>query len=378
MAMFLTDEQRMLAETLRLFLADHAPVSHLRALRDRSDPVAFDPALWRKFAEMGLNGVLIAEEFGGLGLGHVEAGIVLEEIGQNVTPSPFLLTAVGAAVAVRHASPKLQQSWLPRIAAGEAVAAIALEEAPRHRPERIALTAIKRGDHYVLNGAKRFVLQGHRADLIIVVARTSGGSGDDCGLTLFAIDGSTPGVAAETERLVDSSFAASLAFADVAVTTDRIIGQIDAGNAVLKPLLNALRTAAAAELVGVGTKAFAMTLAYLKERRQFDQPIGSFQALQHRAAHLHAELDLARAAVFKAQLLIDAGDAGAEGAAMVAKAMAGSASDLAVREGVQMHGGIGMTDEFDMGFYMKRQRVLSEMFGDSDYHSDRLARLQGY
>jgi alkylation response protein AidB-like acyl-CoA dehydrogenase len=378
MAMILTEEQRMLADTVRPFLAERASVAHLRALRDAGDPEGFSRDLWRGFAEMGLAGVLVPEAFGGIGLGQVEAGVVLEEIGRNLTPSPFLATAVGAALVLRHASSATQQRWLPRIAAGEVTAAIALEESARHRPERVALSAKARDGGFVLSGAKRFVVQGARPDLLIVVARTSGAPEDEAGLTLFAVEGNVPGLTVDTERTVDSGMAAHLLFDDVQVSAEAVLGTVGEGRAVLGPLLTALRTGAAGELVGLGRQAFDMTVAYLRERKQFGRAIGSFQALQHRAAHLYTELEIAGAAVLKAQQLIDAGDPGAQRAAMVAKGFAGSASALAVQEGVQMHGGMGMTDEHDIGLYMKRQRVLAELYGDADYHADALARRGGY
>ncbi|MDB5724137.1 MAG: hypothetical protein JWQ16_891 [Novosphingobium sp.] len=360
MAMLLTDEQRMLADAVTPFLARRAPVAHLRSLRE--DATGFDPALWRELGGQGLNAVLVPESAGGSGLGHVEGGIVLEQIGRNLTPSPFLMSAVGAVTILKHAPCELQDRWLPRIAAGEATVALALEEGPRHRPERCATTARMSGADHVLTGAKRFVVQGNAADLLLVVA-------DD---GIFAVEGRPEGLAVEGERLADGSVAARLTLSGVVA---RLIGRDDA---ILAGALAALRTGAAAELVGLASQALDMTIAYLKDRRQFGRVIGSFQALQHRAAHLHSELGLARAAVFKAQQLLDAGDPGGDAAASVAKAMAGLASGLAVREGVQMHGGIGMTDEHDIGLFMKRQRVLDELFGDAGYHADRLARLQGY
>jgi alkylation response protein AidB-like acyl-CoA dehydrogenase len=186
------------------------------------------------------------------------------------------------------------------------------------------------------------------------------------------------GLSHEAERLADSSLAARSKFDGVEVDADAVIGEIDNGRAVLNRVLAAGRTGAAAEMVGVGGGAMDMTVGYLKERKQFGTLIGSFQALQHRAAHLYSEMEVARAAVLKAQQLLDAGDARADEAVSVAKAMTGLATTLAVQEGIQMHGGIGMTDEYDIGFYMKRARVLAEMFGDSNYHADRLARAVGY
>lgn len=378
MTLFLSDEQAMLRDTARPFMAEQAPVSHMRALRDAADPTGFSPSLWRRFAELGFTGILVPEADGGLGLGHVEAGVVLEEIGRNLTPSPFLATAVGAVTALAQGSAGQRQRWLPAIASGETVAALAIDETTRHRPERVALRAERHGNGFKLTGEKRFVAHGHVADLVVVAARTSGETGDAEGITLFAVEKNAASFTADAERLADASLAARLRFDGVEVDADAVIGEVDGGRPGLSRTLAALRAGAAAELLGVGGGVMDMTVGYLKQRRQFGQAIGSFQALQHRAAHLYAEMEVARAAVLKAQQLLDAGDAAAERAVMVAKAMAGMATALAVQEGVQMHGGMGMTDEYDVGFYMKRQRVAAEMFGDADYHADRLARLAGY
>ncbi|HEX8302255.1 acyl-CoA dehydrogenase family protein [Sphingomonas sp.] len=368
MPLYLNDEQQMLRETARDFVAEHAPVSHMRALRDAGDATGFSRGLWKQFAEMGLTGILIPEADQGLGLGHVEAGVVLEEIGRNLSPSPFLSTAV-AAVEALQGTPHAAR-WYPGILAGETVAALAIDERRKH-DGRVEMRAERAGNGFRLTGAKRFVAHGHIADLILVAARTEGGT------TLFAIPGDAKSLTASPERLADASLAAHLQFDGVEVDADAVVGEVDAGDAPLARLLAAGRTGASAELLGVGGGAMDMTVSYLKERKQFGQLIGSFQALQHRAAHLYSEMEVARAAVLKAQQLLDSAQDAAE-AVSVAKAMTGLAATLAVQEGVQMHGGIGMTDEYDIGFYMKRARVLAEMFGDSNFHADALAQAAGY
>lgn len=375
MPLYLNDEQTMLRDTAKDFVAEHAPVAHLRSLRDANDPTGFSRDLWKQFAEMGLNGVLVPEDQGGLGLGHVEAGVVLEEIGRNLAPSPFLATAVAAVEALKGSAQAAR--WFPGIVAGETVAALAIDEGAKHR-DAVGMTAIRSGNGFRLTGAKRFVTHGHVADLLIVAARTAGSADDADGVTLFAVPKDAAGLAAAPERLADASLAARLEFDGVEVDADAVIGEVDHGRDPLGRLLRAGRTGAAAELLGVGGGAMDMTVGYLKERKQFGVPIGSFQALQHRAAHLYSEMEVARAAVLKAQQLLDAGADGADEAVSVAKAMTGMATTLAVQEGVQMHGGIGMTDEYDIGFFMKRARVLAEMFGDIGFHADRLARVAGY
>ena len=368
MPLYLTDDQAMLRDTARDFVAAEAPVAHLRALRDANDPIGFSRGLWKQFAEMGFTGILIPEAAGGLGLGHVEAGVVLEEIGRNLTPSPFLTTAVAAVEALKGTSHAAR--WFPGILAGETVAALAIDEGPKH-DGRIAMRAERSGNGFRLSGVKQFVAHGHAADLLIVAAQTAGG------VTLFAVPNDANGLTADPQRLADSSVAARLQFDKVEVDADAVIGEVDQGAGPLARLLAAGRTGASAELLGVGGGAMDMTVGYLKERKQFGVPIGSFQALQHRAAHLYAEMEVARAAVLKAQQLLDAGEDAAE-AVSVAKAMTGLATTLAVQEGIQMHGGIGMTDEYDIGFYMKRHRVLAELFGDANFHADSLAMAAGY
>ncbi|OYX51965.1 MAG: acyl-CoA dehydrogenase [Sphingomonas sp. 32-66-10] len=375
MPLYLNDEQTMLRESAQQFVAEAAPVSHMRALRDANDATGFSRDLWKQFAEMGFTGILIPESDGGLGLGHVEAGVVLEEIGRNLSPSPFLTTAVAAVAALNGTAQR--ERWFPGILSGETVAALAIDERAKHG-DAIGMKAERSGNGFKLTGTKQFVAHGHVADLLIVAARTAGSPEDADGVTLFAVPKDAANLTADPQRLADASLAARMTFDGVAVDADAVIGEVDGGRAILNALLGAGRTGAAAEMLGVGGGAMDMTVQYLKERKQFGVLIGSFQALQHRAAHLYSELEVARAAVLKAQQLLDAGDAKADEAVSVAKAMAGMASTLAVQEGVQMHGGIGMTDEYDIGFYMKRGRVLAELFGDTNYHADALARAAGY
>jgi len=375
MPLYLDDDQTTLQDTIRDFVAENAPVSHLRGLRDADEPAGFSRDLWRQFAEMGFTGILVGEDQGGLGMGHVEAGIVLEEIGRNLSPSPFLTTAVAAVEALRG-TPHAER-WYPGIVTGETVAALAIDEGAKHR-DRVALKAERSGNGFRLSGEKRFVTHANTADLLIVAARTAGSAEDADGITLFAVPKDAAKLDVRAERLADSSVAAHLDFDGVELDADAVIGEVDSGRDPLQRLLHGGRTGASAELLGVGGGAMAMTVGYLKERKQFGQLIGSYQALQHRAAHLYSEMEVARAAVLKAQQLLDAGSDKADEAVSVAKAMTAMATTLSVNEGVQMHGGIGMTDEYDIGFYMKRARVLAELWGDANFHADKLARAAGY
>ncbi|WP_065750806.1 acyl-CoA dehydrogenase family protein [Bradyrhizobium paxllaeri] len=379
MPLVLTEEQSMLRDSARGLITDKAPVSHLRQLRDSKDEMGFSRDLWKAFAEMGFSGLLVPENFGGSGLGYVEAGVVMEEIGRTLMPSPFLSTAVLAVSALSRGGSEAQKSaHLPKIADGSRLAALAIDEGTKHRPLQINLQAVRSGNGFKLSGAKALVVDGHTADLLIVAGRTGGAAGDRNGLTLFLVDPKAKGVAIERTVMVDAHNAARIEFSNVEVDADHVLGEVDQGYQLLDGVLNIGRGAVASEMVGLSEEVFGRTVTYLKERKQFGKLIGEFQALQHRAAQLYVDIEITRSAVLKALQTLD-GDFDHAGAAIaVAKARAGTTAALAVQEGVQMHGGMGMTDQFDIGFFMKRARVCQELFGDSNYHADQLARMKSY
>jgi alkylation response protein AidB-like acyl-CoA dehydrogenase len=379
MALVLNEEQSMLRDSARGLISDKAPVSHLRQLRDTKDATGFSRDLWRAFAEMGFAGLLVPENFGGSGLGCVEAGVVMEEIGRTLMPSPYLSTAVLAASALsRGGSAAQKTTYLPKIADGSLLGALAIDEGAKHRPLQTKMQAVRSGNGFKLNGAKAFVVDGHTADLLIVAARTAGAAGEPNGLTLFLVDPKTKGIAIERTAMVDAHNAARIVFGDVEVDADGVLGEVDQGHRLLEGVLNIGRGAVASEMVGLSEEVFGRTVGYLKERKQFGKSIGEFQALQHRAAQLYIDIEITRAAVLKALQTLDSHFEGAGAAVAVAKARAGATATLAVQEGVQMHGGMGMTDQFDIGFFMKRARVCQELFGDSNFHADQLARIKSY
>lgn len=372
----LTDDQRQLADMAKSFLAEEGTIrKQLRHLRDTGCKDGFGHGLWKQLGELGLNGIAVPEEEGGLGLGATEAALVLEEIGRNLTPSPFLTTALVAVEAMKGTAQG--KRWFPGIVAGETVAALAMDEGRHHRPREVALEARRSGNGFSLSGTKQFVVHGASADVILVAARTAGSPGDTDGLTLFAVPRDAAGLEVENVTLADASKAARLKLENVALDADAVVGDVDGGWAPLSRALRAGRIGASAELVGVAAGASDMTVDYLRQRKQFGRLIGEFQVLQHRAAHLFGEIEIARAATWKAAELADRGDPRAELMSHVAKAKASRVSALAVQEGVQMHGGIGMTDEHDIGFYMKREKVLEALFGDAGYHARMVAELAG-
>ena len=379
MALVLTEEQSMLRDSARGLISDKAPVSHLRHLRDSKDATGFSRELWKEFAEMGFAGLLVGEAYGGSGLGLVEAGVVMEEIGRTLMPSPFLSTAVLAASALSRGGSAAQKSeHLPKISAGALMAALAVDEGSKHRPLQTALKATRAGNGFKLSGAKALVVDGHVADLLIVAARTAGSAGERDGVTLFLIDPKSKGISTERTIMVDSHNAARIDFDNAEVDADHVLGEVDQGFALLEGVLNIGRGAVASEMVGLGEEVFSRTVTYLKERKQFGKAIGEFQALQHRAAQLYIDIEITRAAVLKALQTLDGQFDKAAAAVAVAKARAGTTATRAVQEGVQMHGGMGMTDQFDIGLFMKRARVCEELFGDANYHADQLARMKGY
>ena len=379
MPLYHSEDQAMLADTVTGFMADEGAISkQLRRWRDAECKDGFGHELWARFAEMGLTGMLVSEADGGLGMGHVEAGIVLGEIGRNLTPSPFLTTSVMGVTALADGSDDVRARYLPGVIAGTSVLAIAVDEGAKHRPERIACKATRAGNGFRLSGKKDFVVHGASADALIVAARTSGVDDDDAGVTLFAVPKDAAGISHNSVRLVDSAMASHVTFDNVELDGDAVIGEVDGGRVLLTKVLSAGRVGAAAEQCGVASGAFDRTTDYLRTRKQFGKLIGEFQALQHRAAHLYTEIEITKAAVMKALTMLDSDFDNAGAAVAVAKAKAGSTATLAVQEAVQMHGGVGMTDEFDIGFFMKRARVCQELFGDTAFHADQMARLKKY
>lgn len=372
MPLILTEEQTMLQDAADGFLNEQAPIAHLRKLRDERDADGVSRDLWRAFGEMGFAGVIIPEALGGMGLGAVEAGVIAESLGRTLTPSPYLGSSILSAKVLIDGGSQAQQAWLPRIAAGEAILSLAVDEGAKHAPSRITTRAERAGNGFKMNGAKAFVLDGHVADALIVVATAEEGT------TLFLVDPATAGVEIERTVMVDAHNAARITLTDVAVDADAVIGAVGGGEALLDGALNLGRACAASSLTGAGDQAFKTTMEYLRTRKQFGKLIGEFQALQHRAAHLFSELELARAATIGAQIAIDEGREDAPLAASIAKAKAGRVAELAVQEAVQMHGGVGMTDAFDVGLFMKRVRVLNELLGDAGFHAERVARAQGF
>ena len=375
----LNEEQSMLRDAAKSWTQEKSPVTAFRKMRDSGVDIGYDVNAWNEMAEMGWAGVIIPEEYGGSAFGYLSMGLILEELGRTLTASPLIASGVGAASALVLGGSDAQKSeWLPKIADGSVVGALAVDEGPHHAPEKVALAATKSGSGYSLSGTKTFVIEGLAANLLVVSARTSGKPGDKDGITLFLVPADAKGVSRKRLALADSRGAANITFDKVEVGADAVLGAVDKGGDALEKTLDRVRAALAAEMLGSANQAFETTLDYLKVRVQFGQVIGSFQALQHRAAKMFTDLELARSAVEAALQAIDADSPDVAELVSLSKAKMGDVFHLVSNEMVQMHGGIGMTDAHDAGFYLKRARAAEAAFGSQSYHRDRYARINGY
>jgi alkylation response protein AidB-like acyl-CoA dehydrogenase len=375
----LNEEQSMLRDAAKSWTQEKSPVTAFRKMRDSGVDIGYDAKAWNEMAEMGWAGVIIPEEYGGSAFGYLSMGLILEELGRTLTASPLIASGVGAASALALGGSDAQKSeWLPKIADGSVVGALAVDEGAHHAPEKVALAATKSGAGYSLSGTKTFVIEGLAANLLVVSARTSGAPGDKDGITLFLVPADAKGVSRKRLALADSRGAANITFDKVEVGADAVLGAADKGWDVLEKTLDRVRAALAAEMLGAANQAFETTLDYLKVRVQFGQVIGSFQALQHRAAKMFTDLELARSAVEAALQAIDADSPDVPELVSLSKAKMGDVFHLVSNEMVQMHGGIGMTDAHDAGFYLKRARAAEAAFGSQSYHRDRYARINGY
>jgi len=379
MALVLNEEQVMLRDSAAGFLAQKATVAHLRALRDSGSERGFNDETWREIVQMGWAGIAIPEAFGGLGYGYTGLGLLLEQAGRNLSATPLQATVlVAASVIGELGSDRQKEQWLAAIAAGEALVSLALQEGSHHAPLDCTASAVRDGDDYILRGTKVLVPDASAANLFIVVVRTGGRPGDEQGLSALLVDAGSPGLRIASRSMVDSRSAGALVLDGVRVPAGNRLGSEGGAWSGLGRALDIANIGLASELLGLSTEAFERTVAYLKERKQFGRVIGSFQGLQHRAAELFAELELARSIVLQALHAIDAGEKDLSLLASAAKAKLCEVAQRATNEAIQMHGGIGMTDEHEIGFFIKRARVLQHMYGDYNYHLDRFALRSGF
>lgn len=381
MSLVLNEDQLMLQQSARDFCREQAPVAVLRCLRNSRDPDGYSTELWQAMVALGWAGMAIPEAYGGFGFGYSGLGLVLEETGRTLVPMPLVSTVLLSASLINLAGNEEQKlELLPGIASGDSVVALALEETAIHNPLHIELKAVRTGSGYILNGVKDFVLDAHVADQFIVVARTEGETGQQDGISLFMVDASSLGVEVQKLNMVDSRNAGNVSFVNVEVPDEALLGQENKGWPALSRTLDIGRIGLAAEMLGGIQEVFERTVEYMKQRTQFGVPIGAFQALQHRAAIMYSEIELCKSLVLKALNELDRGEEAEDipALASMCKAKLSDVYMLVTNEGVQMHGGIGMTDEFDIGFFLKRARVAQQTLGDAAFHRDRYASLRGF
>ena len=379
MKLILTEEEQFLKDTAKNFAEERCPITHFRSLRDNNDPNLWDKEIWKEMSKLGWPGILIPEEYGGSNFGITGICVILEECAKTLTPSPLFATGVLGAFAISNfGNDEQKQSFLPKIISGELTTALAIDESSHHNPANTSMNAKKDGKKFILNGKKTFVIDGASADLLIVLARTSGNKGEMSGLTLFLIDSNNKGIEKIKLDMADSRNYANINFNNVNVDSEHILGDEETGGETSENILDIGRIAIAAEMLGNAEAAFETTLDYLKQRKQFGVLIGSFQALQHRAAEMFCELELTKSSVLAAMKAADEGSNELQRLSSLSKTIAGETLHLVSNEAVQMHGGIGVTDEYDIGFFLKRARVAEQIFGSSKFHTERYANISGF
>ena len=379
MKLVLSEEDQFLKDTAKNFAEERSPISHFRSLRDSNDPNLWDKNIWLEMVKLGWPGILIPEEFGGSNFGVTGIGVILQECAKTLTPSPLFATGVLGAYAISEfGNDEQKNNYLPKIVNGEITTALAVDEISHHDPSATELIAKKNNSGFTLSGKKIFVIDGASADLLIVLARTSGSKGDSTGLSLFFIDSDQSGIEAKKLDMADSRNYANIYFNDVSVDKSSLLGDLETAGETVESILDIGRIAMSAEMLGNAESAFEITLDYLKQRKQFGALIGSFQALQHRAAEMFCEIELTKSSVLAAMRAADENSNELQRLSSLSKTVAGETLHLVSNEAIQMHGGIGVTDEYDIGFFLKRARVTEQIFGSAKYHTERYANLSGF
>tara|TARA_Y100000588_G_scaffold95459_1_gene103518 strand:+ start:344 stop:1480 length:1137 start_codon:yes stop_codon:yes gene_type:complete len=375
----LTDEQTILKDQASAWATEQAPIEKFREMRDANGGIGYSTETWQEIVDMGWTGILVPTEYGGADLGYLTFGIVLEELGRQLTASPlFASSLVGTSAILISGTDQQKQELLPKVVDGTELLTLAVDESPHHAPSKISFTAEEKGNTFALNGKKTFVLDGISATTFIVVARTKGASGDTHGITLFLVDANATGLSRHNLKTVDSRGYANINFENVIVSRESILGTLNEGNETLENTLDRARAGLGADMLGTAAQSFDMTLEYLKTREQFGRVIGSFQALGHRAASLFSNMELARSCAEAALQAIDDEKENASQLCSMSMVKVGDFLHEMSNQLIQIHGGIGMTDEFNAGFYLKRARVLEALYGNQAYHRDRYATLMGF
>lgn len=373
MDLSLNDVQTMLADSIGKFVANDYDFASRQEYS--SSDLGYSKDVWQTFAELGWTAVPFSEDDGGFDGGPVEMMVVMEHFGRGLIVEPYLANVVLAGGVLRRAANDVQKSeWLSSLIGGELQATLAfVEPQSRYDVNNVATTAVRDGDSWLINGSKGFVLNGGNADLIIVPARTAGDQNDRNGITLFGIASDTAGISIRDYATVDGRRAAEIDFKDVAVSSDTLIGEIDSGFDPLQAAVSDATLAVCAEAVGIMSVLTEKTIEYSKSRVQFGVPISSFQALQHRMVEMYTACEQTRSLLMWAAMEVEVGGADCAKAVHSIKYQIGTAGTRVGEEAVQIHGGMGVTWELDVAHYFKRLTAINLMFGNADWHLDRLA-----
>ena len=368
----LSEEQQMVVDTVSKFVENESPVERFRKLRDTEG--TWEKSVWQEMGEYGWLGISFPEDQGGFGGTFVDTALVLEQLGRGLVPEPYIPSVVLAGGLLSKLGTEAQREafLMPMIEGQTSLALAYAERQSRYNPADCLTTATQSGDDWVIDGTKTWVLNGHAADQIIVAARTAGDQLDADGITFFIVDGSAAGITKTNAKGMDGHTTALVAFEGVKVGADRVLGEVGGAHPHLEWTLDRGAAAACAEGQGCVAELFERTVEYLKQRVQFDVPIGSFQALQHRAVDMFAETELCRSTMLLAAIQVDDDDDETRKAEVSAAKLQLTKGGWYVQENaIQLFGGIGVTDEQDEGLFFKRLRVLQGLFGDADFHIDR-------
>jgi alkylation response protein AidB-like acyl-CoA dehydrogenase len=369
------EDQALIREAALQFFREHQPMAELRALRDGDEPSGVSPKLWEEISALGWPGLLAPEDVGGAGLGFQELGGVFEALGRHVVSTPLLSSGVLACSALSLVDGWSSFAKTSDLATGDARVALAIEETTHFDLAAIETVARSVDGGFELSGHKRSVLDGATADLLLVVARIEKDPGR---LGLFCVSRDATGVETELLRWIDGRRAADVRFDGVRLELAARIGEPVSREALVEPLIDRASAALAAELVGISAEALARTVEFLGTREQFDQRLADFQALQHRCARMFCDVERTVSLVQAALRALDEGDSETSLLASAAKAMASATARHVTEEALQLYGGLGMTEEQDIGLYFKRARVSSALFGDANDHYRRIAQLSGF
>lgn len=369
MGYVLTEEQQFLKDSAKDLLKG-APVALVRELRDSDNPNAYSVDLWKQMVEMGWPTTALSEDFGGLGFGLRGAGILMEEAGRTLSASPLLSSVVAGSIIEKYGNDHMKSVLNGCLVDGKIIA-IAIQEGKGYNTKPTSSQLIIEGGKALISGTKDLVVDGHVADYYLVNVNS------DEGVYVVLVEANEVGVSVQKEQMMDARFYGCVSF-DKTVVKDNCAFDVKQSKNILSDITNISNALLSSELIGLMSEAFERTIEYLKERRQFDRIIGSFQGLQHRAADLYGEIEVAKSLTIKTLDALDESDFLAPALCSMAKAKTSKVAQLATNEGVQMFGGIGMTDDEEIGFFLKRARVVAQLFGGYSYHLNRYAKMSGY